>query len=332
MTENRKRHAVCRICGEAGAHEVYTVLERMFGTREPFEYFQCSRCECLQIAEIPGDPSKYYLPHYYSFTEKPRRFQGSSVVRALRRLKDSSTVRPRGLLGSLIHAFFPNRKLLSLSRIRLTPDSRILDVGCGDGWRLRALREIGFRSVLGVDPFLERDVSHGNGVRILKQTIHEVAGEWDVIMYHHSFEHVPDPLENLRAASRLLSAGGCCLVRIPTVSSHAWRRYGAHWFQIDAPRHLHLHSIESLKLLAERTGLVMREVVYDSTKDQFQVSESYARGIPLPSGGQAFPARQVRAWKRRARHLNLENRGDQAAFYLVRKQDVPSPDQGRASR
>ncbi len=291
----------------------------MFGYRDRFDYFQCSSCKCLQIVEIPPDMSKYYPSHYYSFTPKQRRFKNNPVVRALRRLQDHYTVFNSGLMGSLVFALSPNKKLAPLAKIGLSRDSRILDVGCGDGWRLNALREIGFRKVLGIDPYIQNDIRYDNGVRVLKQTINDATGEWDLIMYHHSFEHVPDPVKDLQAVSRLLPSGGRCLIRVPTVSSFAWEEYRENWVQLDAPRHYTLPSIEGMNVLAAKTGFLVQDVVFDSTKDQFQGSELYKRGLPLASGETAFTPCQIKRWKRQARKLNKGNRGDQAAFYLIKK-------------
>lgn len=291
----------------------------MFGYKDRFDYFQCSACKCLQIAEIPSNMEKYYPPHYYSFSPKQRRFQKNPVDKALRRLKDHYTVFNHGVLGALVSALSPNKKLAPLAKVGLTTDSRVLDVGCGDGWRLYALRELGFRNVLGIDPYIREDITYENGLRVLKQSLYDVRGEWDLIMYHHSFEHVPDPIGDLTAVSRLLPGGGCCLIRVPTVSSHAWEQYREYWVQLDAPRHYMLPSLESMNILADKTGFHVRAVVFDSTKDQFEGSERYKRGLPLASKDRTFTSSQVRQWKRRAKKLNKENRGDQAAFYLIKK-------------
>ena len=308
----------CRICGNSENNAVYSVQEMMFGYRDRFDYFQCSTCKCLQIAEIPSNIEKYYPPHYYSFTPKQRKFQKNPVDRALRRLKDHYTVFDNGVFGRLVSTLSPNKKLAPLAKIGLTKDSRILDVGCGDGWRLYALREIGFRNVLGIDPYIHDDITYENGVRVLKQSVHDVRGEWDLIMYHHSFEHVPDPVKDLQTVSRLLPAGGCCLIRVPTVSSYAWEQYRECWVQLDAPRHYTLPSVESMNILADKTGFHVRTVVFDSTKDQFEGSERYKRGLPLASQEQIFTPSQIRQWKHQAKKLNKENRGDQAAFYLIK--------------
>ena len=309
----------CRICRKNEQNVVDSVPEIMVGYKDRLDYFQCSSCKCLQIAEIPPDMSKYYPEHYYSFNPKKRRFQKNTAVRALRRTQDRYTVFNRGVLGALISTLSPNKKLAPLAKVGLTTESRILDVGCGDGWRLNALREIGFRNLSGIDPYIQNDIKYDNGVRVRKQSICDVTGEWDLIMYHHSFEHVPGPVEELQAVSKLLSADGCCLIRVPTVSSFAWEEYRENWVQLDAPRHYTLFSIEGMDVLAAKTGFLVHDVVFDSTKDQFQGSELYKRGLPLASGDAVFTACQIRQWERQAKKLNVENRGDQAAFYLIKK-------------
>jgi len=309
----------CRVCRSHGNHARYIVEEMMFGYRDRFEYFQCSSCKCLQIADIPGDMEKYYPPQYYSFTPKKRRFLGNPVDTLFRRIQNRFTIFPGGLFGRMVSTWAPNKKLSSLGILELTKDSRVLDVGCGDGWRLYILKDLGFRTVLGIDPFLQDDIHYDNGLTIRKQSIFDVRGEWDLVMYHHSFEHVPDPQDHLQVVSQLLPTGGCCLVRTPTVSSYAWEHYREHWVQLDAPRHYMLHSIESMGMLAEQAGFTINNIVFDSTKDQFQGSELYKRGLTLASGDKVFPASQRRLWKKQAQQMNRERRGDQAAFYLIKK-------------
>ena len=200
----------------------------------------------------------------------------------------------------------------------------ILDVGCGSGTLLYLLREAGFSNVLGVDPHIDRDIKYNNGLRIFCQEVQEVKGSWDLIMFHHSFEHMRDPLKVLQSVSRLLAADGCCLIRIPVVSSFAWENYGVHWVQLDAPRHFFLHSLNSLRTLAMREKFHLEDIVFDSDEFQFWGSEQYKQGISLRSnrsysvnpGQSIFSQKQMDGFQERAKRLNLDARGDQAAFYL----------------
>src|SRR6185503_2630804 len=101
-----------------------------------------------------------------------------------------------------------------------TLDSRILDVGCGAGGLLLKLQREGFRSLLGADPFIQADIDYGNGVRVLKRTADNVDGQFDFVMLHHSFEHMPDPAASLRILAHKLAPKGTLLIRVPVADSH----------------------------------------------------------------------------------------------------------------
>ena len=147
---------------------------------------------------------------------------------------------------------------------------------------------------------------------------------WDVIMFHHSFEHLSDQVETIRSVARLLSKNGLCIIRIPTVTSYAWENYKEHWVQLDAPRHFYLHSIKSMQLLATRLGFRIERILYDSTGFQFWGSEQYRRDIPLIADHSyaveqersIFSKSEIERFEEKAQLLNSEGRGDQATFYL----------------
>jgi len=290
---------VCRICGNTLSNAVYHPKEMMFGYKHPFTYFQCVTCHCLQIDTFPSDMEHYYPPQYYSFETAGFSDQQKGIVPRLKslagRLRNRYAAFDRGIVGKALRRTFPDAAESALKVLRETfppdglqglgiaPTDRILDVGCGSGSLLSSLRHIGFKQLLGVDPYIHSDISMETGVPILKRHLHEVDSKWDVIMFHHSFEHMPDQLDTLCAAARLLSEGGLCLIRIPTVSSYAWGHYGVHWVQLDAPRHFYLHSVKSMTMLAAQACLRIEKIVYDSSGFQFWGSEQYLQDIPLMS-------------------------------------------------
>ena len=310
-------------------------MEMMFGTREKFDYLECGACGTVQIAEIP-DLSRYYPENYYSFeagTNSGLRARlGRSLARAYVRARNDGALgrlasavpfiaKKIGILDLELGVLDMGLGLASVLRLRLSPDCRILDVGCGDGKLLSVLAELGFKSLLGVDAFVDVDRTYPNGVCILKSDLEKVDGSFDLIMFHHSFEHLPDPAAALGSAREKLEKGGVCLVRIP-VAAYAWEKYGTNWVGLDPPRHLHLFSEKSFCRLAEREGFEVESVVYDSTSFQFWGSEQYLLDVPLMDKRPAaamFTRRQIRDWAKEARRLNLDGRGDQAAFYLKAK-------------
>lgn len=56
---------VCKICNNSSGNKSYVVREMMFGFRDEFDYFECGKCGCLQIKQVPNDFSKYYPENYW---------------------------------------------------------------------------------------------------------------------------------------------------------------------------------------------------------------------------------------------------------------------------
>lgn len=248
---------------------------------------------------------RFYSDGYYSFSADPRQ-QPVQILRSLAK--------------QFIINYFPHMKL--------NTGSRILEIGCGLGGLLYGFREIGIRHVLGLEPYIDHDVRYDNGLAILSgdMNIPDLRQEWDVILFNHSFEHIPEQHETMRFVYDVLAEKGLCFIRTPTVSSYAWEHYGIDWVGVDAPRHICVHSLESMNILAEKARLSLEDVRYESTDLQFIGSEQYKRDIPLMSKeshlinpqSSIFSPEQIQEFRQRAQQLNLERRGDMVAFYLYR--------------
>ncbi len=314
----------CTICGIERSNANYTVREMMFGTRKIFTYAECPSCHCLQLADIPEDMSSYYPDNYYSITVDPAKQLANPVTKIVKRIRNTYAVFGKGVFGRIVYGLYPNEMLWPLSRIHLNKSSKILDVGCGAGASLYALRDLGFDKLLGVDPYISHDIVYQNGLKILKKELDEVGREWDVVLFHHSFEHLSHPLSTLQTVSRILARHGLCIIIMPTFPSYAWEVYGIHWVQLDAPRHIIIHSRSSLAFLGAYCGMTLVNVIYNSTAFQFWGSEQYARDIPLTSdvsywinpAKSIFSRREIKHYANMAVDLNAEGRGDTAIFYL----------------
>ena len=122
----------------------------------------------------------------------------------------------------------------------------------------------------------------------------------------------------------MLAPNGRCLLRIP-VLGWAWEHYGVNWVQLDAPRHLFLHTTKSFRLLAASAGLDVVDIGYDSNEFQFWASELYLRNVSLSSidvdrdrPRQIFSLAELQKFRASARELNAQGRGDAAIFTLRR--------------
>lgn len=316
---------ICKVCGNSENNKTVRVKEMMFGFRDKFTYFECSKCGCLQIAEIPKNMEKYYPSNYYSFKKGE---SNNSIKQILKRKRDEYALLKKGLIGKTLYMKYPNLLFDRIGKIGVNYDSRILDVGCGAGNLLYSLNEIGFEDLMGVDPYMDGDVITDD-VKILKKTIHELPDDqkFDLITSNHSFEHISDQLETLLKISKILSEKGFCLIRIPVKTKYIWNRYGVNWVQIDAPRHFFLHTLKSFELLVEKSGLIIQDVIFDSTEFQFWGSEQYKRDIPLKAEDSysvnpkknIFTEKQIREFRKMAKELNKNKQGDQAGFYLTRE-------------
>jgi len=311
----------CSICGNYTNYKAHIIKEMMFGLHHEFEYIECDYCQCLSLKSVPEDLTAYYPSDYYSFSDQPI---SSKQNNELVRLRNQYLAFGTPWIGKMLFNLFPKRELAWLPLIGLKKNTCILDVGCGSGNLLYFLKDQGMNNLTGIDPFLKNDRIASKAFTISKKDIFSISGIWEIILFHHAFEHMSDPKNVLAKTASMLSIGGQCIIAIPTVSGDAWEKYERNWVQLDAPRHLFLYSIESIEILAKQTGFSITKVLYNSTGFQFWGSEQNIRGIPLidPASGTIaarkglFSKKTLRNFEKMAIQLNKKSRGDQVVIFL----------------
>ncbi len=313
--------AACPLCGHGDGNRRHEAREMMFGRRDVFTYLECADCGALTLQDPPDDLAPFYPSDYYSYAGDDA--PGGLRAGLLRRRARARLVGGDPLGALLLKALGSVPRLDWMAWMGLDFDASILDVGCGAGELLRKLRADGFTDLSGIDPFLERDLDPGEGLRIRRRTLADEDRAFDLVMLHHALEHMPDQAEVFAQLRRVVKPGGWLLIRVPVADSEAWREYGVDWVQLDAPRHLVLHTRRSLDGLAAAAGFANRRVVHDSTGFQFWGSEQYRADLPLRDprsaavdpAASAFDRERLDDFERRAEALNTAGRGDQAAFF-----------------
>jgi SAM-dependent methyltransferase len=140
------------------------------------------------------------------------------------------------------------RSFLARRIDRRAPAGPVLDVGCGDGTLLDALHDAG-RDALGLErePF-RPDVRTGS--------ISELGREWAGIVFFHSLEHLPSPMDAIDEAAQALVRDGLLVVAAPNWGSWQARLFGERWLALDLP--FHVVHLTDRALLARIRDLALR--------------------------------------------------------------------------
>ena len=320
----------CDVCMNEQGQRIIEAREMMLGLRDRFSYQECASCGHVQLLDVPDDLSRYYPTDYYSLRPgavAPHRGAG----RLRRQLSELLLRLPPRVCDRLAAWRRIDPVYSALAGLGLSTRARICDVGCGEGELLVRLWKRGFRDLVGVDPYVERDIEVAPSVWVRKLAAQQLDGEFDAILLNHSLEHMGAPRAVLQGLRALLAPEGAILVRIPVAGGLAWRRYGSDWVGLDPPRHMFVPTERSMRLLAQRAGLRVERVFYDSHALQFWGSEQYRRDIPLhdkrswsqsPAAAH-FSHRDVVGWHAASQRLNAAGDGDSAGFVL-RRVEVPT--------
>jgi SAM-dependent methyltransferase len=99
------------------------------------------------------------------------------------------------------------------------PPARVLEVGCGRGALAAALADLGYQ-VTGVDRDADMAAAaRERGVTVVQADVHDVSGEYDVVLFTRSLHHAEDLDGILAHAGTLLAAGGQVIIE-----EFAWER------------------------------------------------------------------------------------------------------------
>ena len=241
--------AVCCLCD---IEDVVPV-----GIGEDFEYrtsadtflaVRCRRCGLVYLNPRPAEAEeqRIYPDHYHAFGFNPEQF---GLIYTVRRRLEA-------------------RRVLNWCR-GLPTNARILDVGCGDGFHLKLLRDFGRRSwtLEGADTDLRAvAAARRTGLTVHHGAVEELklTGGYHLILMVMTVEHLADPVGVLKTARNLLAPGGRVVIVTDNAASPDFAVFGGrHWGGYHFPRHFYLFTRETLAKLAHKADLEVERIVTD---------------------------------------------------------------------
>jgi 2-polyprenyl-3-methyl-5-hydroxy-6-metoxy-1,4-benzoquinol methylase len=137
---------------------------------------------------------------------------------------------------------------------------RLLDVGCANGGWVRAASDLGFDSHgLELNPHMA-DWARGATGRPIYTSWDNVPGVFDLITYHDVIEHVEDPIEEVRRASKYLRSGGVLVLDTPDAADPRFKELGMGWHHMKPQEHLWFFTGESLLEVIRASDLLPERV------------------------------------------------------------------------
>jgi 2-polyprenyl-3-methyl-5-hydroxy-6-metoxy-1,4-benzoquinol methylase len=283
---------ICFDCGASG----FTIQENV---KEPdgrisgdWAFRQCSNKDCglvwLDPAPLETELWKAYTS-YHTHTRDASGKMEKSLLSLFNRL-----VRLVLLPLWLGNGLRREMRYLRFMTLEHEPAGRLLDVGCGAGRLLNRMRKRGWE-VEGIDfdPQATSKVAARYGIKTHVGDLvacHLPDAFFDAITMSQTIEHLYDPRLTLAECMRILKPGGKLIMTTPNINSVGAAEFGRWWRGWEAPRHLHMFSVDTLVRLTQKAGFEIIEARSYSADSAgiYRVSE-YNRA--KQQGSVSFPAR-----------------------------------------
>ena len=164
----------------------------------------------------------------------------------------------------------------------------VLEIGCGNGVNLLALRRLGW-TVEGheLDSTAAEVATKRLGRYVERGPVENVdwnGRRFDVVLTNHVLEHLEDPAGVVATCVSLLKPGGAMVNFTPNAHSLSRKTAGRRWRGFEPPRHLQVYGPKSVRRLLETAGLMVETIETSFASDGYLASRSV-----LPDGSPPGP-------------------------------------------
>ncbi|MFA5392866.1 MAG: class I SAM-dependent methyltransferase [Candidatus Ratteibacteria bacterium] len=146
----------------------------------------------------------------------------------------------------------------------LPKDAKILEVGCGNGFLLKTLYNLGYKNVFGIEPSVDaveksdKDIRNKITTGILRTDTFK-SGTFNLIYFFQLLDHVPDPDNFLKICYALLSPGGFMLAFNHDVESLSARLLKERSPVIDI-EHSYFFCKQTIKKISEKNNFLITRI------------------------------------------------------------------------
>lgn len=264
----------CEYCSVRGEILYSHLKDECHGTNGEWGFLRCPKCGLLWLDPRPTKDtfSSIYADTYYTHHAQQQKKEGilEAIIHSILMTRKGyqSIKKDKPLLwAGILLGYIPFFKDLALRRVLYVegpPSGKLLDIGCGSGWFLQNLQEMGWKNLCGI----ETDEKAANeakksGLKIIAKPIEEsgiAPSSVDIITARHVIEHIDKSTSFLRHCYNALKPNGKLILITPNAESLNHKLFKQYWRELDVPRHFFIFSAPVLKKIAEDAGFHIERI------------------------------------------------------------------------
>ena len=244
----------CIICNSNNQKLLFKdVLDLEYSTYKPVSYILCKNCNLISQDPVPPKsliktfyPEDYrnYLPINDSFFSLLKRIQFTNLAAKISKY--------------------------------INKDSKILEIGCGNGELLLASQKKGFSKLYGCD------FTHENLKTLIENKINVQACDiekdfpfnepFDLIIMNNVIEHFINPEKVLINCKNNLQENGKIILITPNSNALEFSIFKKYWAGLHSPRHTFIFNSANIQMLAKKSGFTKIEIKPITDAGQWSIS------------------------------------------------------------
>lgn len=232
----------CIICNSTDQELIFKGIKDLeYETYKPVNYMICKNCGLIFQSPLPGpDELKTFYPDEY---------------------RNYLPVR-ENFFSFLKNIQFQN--LANKIAKNLNKDSKILEIGFGNGQLLLVLKQKGYEKLYGCD-FTDKVFSSlkDKGIKLAVANIEEsfpFNEKFDLIIMNNVIEHFLNPVKVLQNCKNHLSPTGKMILITPNSNALELLIFKKYWAGFHAPRHTFIFNDKNMSLLSKNLGFSKTEI------------------------------------------------------------------------